>query len=100
MGSLAYSMSKMYDDNNFVRKLAACETMGNATTICSDKTGTLTTNIMTVERCYMGGTLVKGEEFKSVKNDMGRFVGDDLAELVQVSIACNSKAVEDEKAYE
>merc|ERR1719439_62418 len=46
--SLAYSMGKMYEDNNFVRKLAACETMGNATTICSDKTGTLTQNKMTV----------------------------------------------------
>jgi len=46
--SLAYSMYKMMDDQNFVRVLAACETMGNATTICSDKTGTLTQNVMTV----------------------------------------------------
>merc|ERR1719403_646546 len=56
--SLAYSMSKMYEDNNFVRKLAACETMGNATTICSDKTGTLTTNVMTVKQAFFGGKLV------------------------------------------
>ncbi len=40
--SLAYSMQKMLIDNNLVRVLAACETMGNATMICSDKTGTLT----------------------------------------------------------
>merc|ERR1719461_2573005 len=46
--SLAYSMKKMLIDNNFVRVLSACETMGNATTICSDKTGTLTTNKMSV----------------------------------------------------
>lgn len=38
--SLAYSMKKMMRDNNFVRHLAACETMGGATAICSDKTGT------------------------------------------------------------
>ena len=46
--SLAYSMNKMVKDNNFVRVLAACETMGGATAICSDKTGTLTENKMTV----------------------------------------------------
>lgn len=46
--SLAYSMRKMMRDNNFVRVLAACETMGGATAICSDKTGTLTENRMTV----------------------------------------------------
>ena len=37
--SLAYSMKKMMKDNNFVRVLAACETMGGATAICSDKVG-------------------------------------------------------------
>ena len=42
--SLAYSMKKMMKDNNFVRVMAACETMGGATAICSDKTGTLTEN--------------------------------------------------------
>ena len=38
--SLAYSTQKMMADNNLIRVLEACETMGNATTICSDKTGT------------------------------------------------------------
>ncbi|XP_056129285.1 plasma membrane calcium-transporting ATPase 3b isoform X5 [Lampris incognitus] len=52
--SLAYSVKKMMKDNNLVRHLDACETMGNATAICSDKTGTLTTNRMTVVQTYIG----------------------------------------------
>ncbi|XP_053461526.1 plasma membrane calcium-transporting ATPase 4 isoform X3 [Nycticebus coucang] len=54
--SLAYSVKKMMKDNNLVRHLDACETMGNATAICSDKTGTLTMNRMTVVQAYIGGT--------------------------------------------
>ncbi|KAM4711888.1 plasma membrane calcium-transporting ATPase 1 isoform 2-T3 [Anableps anableps] len=51
--SLAYSVKKMMNDNNLVRHLDACETMGNATAICSDKTGTLTMNRMTVVQAYV-----------------------------------------------
>jgi Ca2+-transporting ATPase len=54
--SLGFSMKKMMNDNNFVRHLQACETMGGATTICSDKTGTLTQNRMTVVKFFMDGT--------------------------------------------
>lgn len=46
-------------DNNLVRHLDACETMGNATAICSDKTGTLTMNRMTVVQAYVGDTHYK-----------------------------------------
>jgi len=48
----------MMHDNNLVRHLDACETMGNATAICSDKTGTLTTNRMTVVQSYIAGLFI------------------------------------------
>lgn len=53
----------MLADNNLVRHLDACETMGNATAICSDKTGTLTTNRMTAVQFYAGG-----QHFKEIPN--------------------------------
>ena len=53
--ALAFSVKKMLKDKNLVRHLSACETMGGATTICSDKTGTLTTSRMTVVKLWVGG---------------------------------------------
>lgn len=50
--SLAYAVGRMKKENNLVRHLGACETMGGATNICSDKTGTLTTNVMTVVKLW------------------------------------------------
>ncbi|GLT78629.1 hypothetical protein SLA2020_501580 [Shorea laevis] len=52
--TLAYSMKRMMADHAMVRKLSACETMGSATTICTDKTGTLTLNQMRVTKFWQG----------------------------------------------
>lgn len=54
MISLAYSVRKMLLDQNFVKRLASCEIMGGANNICSDKTGTLTKNEMTVTMIWAG----------------------------------------------
>lgn len=59
--SLAFSTQKMMADNNLIRVLAACETMGNATNICSDKTGTLTQNLMTCTHVWVAEDLHEGE---------------------------------------
>ncbi|KEP67119.1 UNVERIFIED_CONTAM: calcium-translocating P-type ATPase, PMCA-type protein [Hammondia hammondi] len=60
--SLAYSIGKMLADQNYVRRLAACETMGGANEICSDKTGTLTKNMMSVEAAWDGRNLTYRED--------------------------------------
>lgn len=57
--ALAFATTRMLKDNNLVRLLRSCETMGNATTVCSDKTGTLTQNDMTV----VAGTLCTSSSF-------------------------------------
>uniref|UniRef100_A0A8C2AM28 Calcium-transporting ATPase n=1 Tax=Cyprinus carpio TaxID=7962 RepID=A0A8C2AM28_CYPCA len=81
--SLAYSVKKMMKDNNLVRHLDACETMGNATAICSDKTGTLTMNRMTVVQAYMGDT-----HYKSIPEPEA--INSETLELLVNSISINS----------
>lgn len=58
--SLAYSVMQMKKENNLVRRLDASETMGGANEICTDKTGTLTKNQMTVQQVYLNEQFVVG----------------------------------------
>lgn len=50
--SLAFAISKMQKENNLVRSMTSCETMGSANYVCTDKTGTLTQNLMKIEKFY------------------------------------------------
>jgi Ca2+ transporting ATPase len=92
MISLAYSQGKMLKDNNYVKKLAACEIMGGATNICSDKTGTLTLNKMKVARVWLDKdvelNLDQDDEGKMTKIDPGMFPAQPWETLV-TSIVCN-----------
>lgn len=81
--TLAYSMKKMMTDRALVRRLSACETMGGATDICSDKTGTLTLNQMTVVKAWVGG------ELREVVTELQN-LGTDLCSVLFEGIAQNS----------
>ncbi|KAE9350600.1 Plasma membrane calcium-transporting ATPase 2 [Phytophthora rubi] len=77
--SLSYSTKKMLRDNNLIRVLAACETMGNVTSICSDKTGTLTENKMTVVQGWV----------------LGKFYKDGFTDANRTQLSVDAKALEE-----
>ncbi|XWS21285.1 hypothetical protein CRYUN_Cryun30bG0042600 [Craigia yunnanensis] len=66
--SLAFAMKKMMNDKALVRLLAACETMGSTTSICSDKTGTLTSNHMTVVKTCICEEIKEVSSFNKSNN--------------------------------
>nr|XP_043622055.1 calcium-transporting ATPase 4, plasma membrane-type [Erigeron canadensis] len=74
--SLAFAMKKLMNDKALVRHLSACETMGSSTCICTDKTGTLTTNHMVVNKIWVSG------EIKDVRDGEGRVLFSKISESV------------------
>nr|XP_050867408.1 plasma membrane calcium-transporting ATPase 2 isoform X3 [Vespula vulgaris] len=95
--SLAYSVKKMMKDNNLVRHLDACETMGNATAICSDKTGTLTTNRMTVVESYICEKMSKTVPSFS---DIPSHVGNLLIQSISINSAYTSRIMPSQEPSE
>ncbi|KAJ2161686.1 plasma membrane calcium [Coemansia sp. RSA 552] len=94
--ALAYATTKMLKDGNLVRQLAACETMGGATVVCTDKTGTLTQNRMTVVRGYVADRELKS---RAEALEFYETLPQHTRDLLFESIAVNSTAFEgpDEK---
>ncbi|RKP14500.1 PMCA-type calcium-translocating P-type ATPase [Piptocephalis cylindrospora] len=89
--ALAYATTQMLQDNNLVRVLSACETMGSATVVCTDKTGTLTQNRMTVVKATMIEKHFWHHAFPSASDTSDTV---DFYRLLEESVTVNSTAFE------
>ncbi|KAG5244973.1 calcium-transporting ATPase 12, plasma membrane-type [Salix suchowensis] len=80
--TLAYSMKRMMKDNAMVRELSACVTMSSATTICTDKTGTLTLNQMKVTEFWLGKETIDDNSVSEIESE--------VYQLLQEGVALNT----------
>ncbi|KAF0923380.1 hypothetical protein E2562_006285 [Oryza meyeriana var. granulata] len=87
--SLAFAMKKLMHDKALVRHLAACETMGSASCICTDKTGTLTTNHMIVDKVWIGDVVKSVNSDKNI-SELKRVISEGVMAILLQGIFVNT----------
>mgnify|MGYP003372405848 CR=1 FL=1 len=94
---LAIGVQRMVKKNAIIKKLPAVETLGSATVICSDKTGTLTQNKMTVQKVFVNGKLEDVENSNSNEENLVNKQSKEFEKLMNISILCNDTKIGDNK---
>ncbi len=102
--AMAIGVSRMARRNAIIKKLPAVETLGSTTVICSDKTGTLTKNEMTVKKMWAGGEIISAEGegystegyFLSNEGEIIHEPGGDFRVLLKIGVLCNNSGIQED----
>ena len=90
--SVAFSLNKMMDNKNYIKKIEACENMGSANYICTEKTGILTTSEMTITNIIIGNNEIKeinNDDKEAIKNPLEFFNNEDYWKMLKLAMSLN-----------